>query len=48
MRVVLGWLVVVAALLMILGLIGWARGAEHHRGDEVGAVTVLLPAGPTV
>jgi hypothetical protein len=35
---VIGWLVIVAAVLLIVGLIGWARGPEHHHGDDVGAL----------
>jgi hypothetical protein len=38
MRTVIGWAVVIAAMLLIVGLIGWARGPEHHHGNDVGAV----------
>ena len=38
MRAVIGWIVIVAAVLLIVGLIGWARGPEHHHGDDVGAI----------
>lgn len=34
----LRWILVVASLLLVIGLIVWARGDEHHRGDEVGAL----------
>ena len=37
MRTVIGWLVIVAAVLAIVGLVASARGPEHHHGDDVGA-----------
>ena len=30
------WFVVLIALFLILGLGAYARGPEHHRGDDVG------------
>jgi len=39
----LRWVVVGVCVLLILGLIVWARGDTHHHGDDVGsslAVTV--------
>jgi hypothetical protein len=30
------WVVVVAAVLVLVGLLGYARGDDHHRGHEVG------------
>ena len=30
------WLVVVVVVLVIVGLLAFARGREHRRGDEVG------------
>ena len=36
----LRWFLVAAALLLVVGLIVWARGDDHHRGDEVGALAV--------
>jgi hypothetical protein len=30
------WLVVLACALLVVGLIAYARGPKHHRGDEVG------------
>jgi Flp pilus assembly protein CpaB len=38
------WLLVVVVLLVVVGLIAYARGREHRRGDDVGA---LGPAHPT-
>jgi hypothetical protein len=32
------WVVVVALVLVLVGLIAYARGAEHHHGDDVGAL----------
>ena len=32
------WLVVVVLLLMVLGMLFWARGIQHHRGGDVGAL----------
>jgi hypothetical protein len=44
MREVLRWMVVVAAILVIVGLISYARGPKHHRGDEIGSHgTHLVP-----
>jgi hypothetical protein len=44
MRDVIRWLIVVAIVLVVIGLIAYARGPEHHRGDDVGA----LPAGVAI
>jgi hypothetical protein len=30
------WLIVLAAFVLVVGLIAYARGPEHHRGDDVG------------
>ena len=30
------WLVVLVIALVLVGLIAYARGDEHHRGDDVG------------
>ena len=37
MRRVVDWLLIVVAGLLIVGLIAYARGPKHHRGDEVGS-----------
>ena len=34
----LRWAVLGIAVLMLIGLVGWARGDEHHHGDDVGSV----------
>ena len=45
------WVLVVVAVLLISGLIAYARGPVHHRGNQVGTklghpvqVTVVAPA----
>ena len=37
MRSVVRWIVAVVAALVIVGLIAYARGTAHHRGNEVGS-----------
>jgi hypothetical protein len=32
------WAVAVTLGLLLLGMIAYARGQEHHRGDEIGAL----------
>ena len=32
------WVIIVVAALLVVGLLGWARGDEHHRGDDVGSL----------
>jgi hypothetical protein len=34
----LRWVIVLAAVLVVIGLLSYARGEEHMRGDEVGAI----------
>jgi hypothetical protein len=41
------WLIVVLALLVLIGLIAYARGDEHHRGDDVGAIPVVVRSEPS-
>jgi hypothetical protein len=36
MRHVARWLIILAGALLVVGLIAYARGPKHHRGDEVG------------
>lgn len=33
------WLTVLAAAALVVSLLIWARGDDHHRGDEVGAIS---------
>jgi hypothetical protein len=37
MRRSLEWLIIVAAGLLVVGLLAYARGPKHHRGDEIGS-----------
>jgi hypothetical protein len=32
------WVIVIGLALVVIGLIAYARGDEHRRGDEVGAL----------
>ena len=36
------WLIAVAAAALVVSLLIWARGDEHHRGDDVGAVSQVV------
>jgi hypothetical protein len=38
MRNAVRWLIALGIVLVVIGLIAYARGPEHHRGDEVGAL----------
>ena len=37
------WLVALVIALVRVGLIAYARGDEHHRGDDVGALRSAVP-----
>jgi len=37
MRRAVEWLLIVAAGLLVIGLIAYARGPKHYHGDEVGS-----------
>ena len=41
------WVVVILVVLVLVGLVAFARGREHRRGDEVGdrAVAVVVVSG---
>jgi hypothetical protein len=32
------WIIGILVVLLVVGLIAFARGPEHHRGDEIGAL----------
>jgi hypothetical protein len=32
------WVIGLGTAVILIGLIAYARGPEHHRGDEVGAL----------
>ena len=36
------WLLVLAAALLLVGLMTYARGEKHHHGDDVGAFTSIV------
>jgi hypothetical protein len=36
------WTVIVASVLLVVALIVWARGDEHHRGDDVGSSPAVV------
>lgn len=36
------WVIVVVLLLVVVGMIAYARGHEHHRGNQVGALGVQV------
>jgi hypothetical protein len=42
------WVLIVVGALLVIGLIAYARGPEHYRGDEIGShgtkVVVVRPA----
>ncbi len=37
MRRGIEWVLIFAAALLVIGLIAYARGPKHYRGDEVGS-----------
>jgi hypothetical protein len=37
------WVIAVVVALVIVGLIAFARGRDHRRGDEVGALGGGVP-----
>jgi hypothetical protein len=38
------WVVVVLLVLVLVGLLAFARGREHHHGDEEGALGARVAA----
>jgi hypothetical protein len=32
------WLIVLVLAVVLIGLVAYARGNEHHHGDDVGAL----------
>jgi hypothetical protein len=48
MRELLRWSIIVAAAVLVIGLMAEARGQKHHRGNEIGShgtkvVVILQP-----
>lgn len=31
------WLIILAAAVLLVGLMAYARGRDHYRGDEIGS-----------
>ena len=42
MNAVVSWVLAVLSALLLLGLVAYARGHEHHRGNEVGAYPAVV------
>jgi hypothetical protein len=40
------WIVGTVAIALVVCLLIWARGDEHHRGDDVGSLGISTVAGP--
>jgi hypothetical protein len=38
------WVIVVLIVVVLVGLVSFARGREHRRGDEEGALAPRVPA----
>ena len=38
MSTALRWIAAALAAVLVVCLLGWARGEAHHRGDEVGSL----------
>jgi len=38
------WIVAAGAAVLVICLLGWARGDEHHRGDDVGSLGIAVTA----
>ena len=34
------WIIAAIAIALIVCLIIWARGLDHHRGDEIGSLGI--------
>ena len=41
-RTALRWLLALVVVVLLIALIGYARGEEHHRGDDVGALPATV------
>ena len=37
MRQWINWLLIAIGVLLVIGLVAYARGPKHHRGDEIGS-----------
>jgi hypothetical protein len=43
MRRAVVWILVLVLVLVVIGLIAYARGPEHRHGDEIGAYPSSAP-----
>lgn len=41
------WVRVVVAVLLVVGLLAFVRGRDHHHGDDVGALGDRVTPAPT-
>ena len=37
------WVLLIVVLVVLVGLVAYARGRDHRRGDEVGALGHRVP-----
>ena len=37
------WIVAGVVIILVVLLVAWARGADHHRGDEIGTLGITQP-----
>jgi hypothetical protein len=37
------WVIALIVAILVVGLIAFARGRTHHRGDEVGSQAAAVP-----
>ena len=40
------WFMVLVLVLAVVGLLWWARGPDHHRGDDEGALAGQYAVSP--
>ena len=40
MSEVLRWFLAAVAIMLVVFLIVWARGDDHHRGDDIGSLGI--------
>jgi hypothetical protein len=41
MKALRTWTLVALIALLLVGLLAWARGPVHHRGDDVGTTSMV-------
>jgi hypothetical protein len=45
MSIAMRWVVAAVAAVLVVCLLGWARGDAHHRGDDVGSLGITRTVG---